>query len=307
MYSNDKPTDTLFRRAFKRFKNEIHVVDRDKEIIDFRLGTCVKDWDKLRHDKTFYITEADKRQLHINDPSDWLIYRNRNKPGLIVASNIFQESGHYFWGEKCLTDYICNPFRTNFDPKIKFATSDDILENSNLIGRKLRWSILGYDYDWDRKHYAQNRNNKFPENLRRLTTIIAQNLLNNQNYRGESCLVNFYHAKSTLAGHVDHSELVHDQPIIAISFGQPAIFLAGGSTLDEIYPLAIKVYGGDVVIMDGEMRLAYHAVPKILKDEFKLVEEYSTTEHSGEKIRNFVIDFINNHRINLSVRQVNPI
>ena len=47
------------------------------------------------------------------------------------------------------------------------------------------------------------------------------------------------------------------------SFGQTAIFLLGGQTKDTS-PTAMFLHSGDIIIMGGPARLAYHAVPKIL-------------------------------------------
>ena len=47
------------------------------------------------------------------------------------------------------------------------------------------------------------------------------------------------------------------------SFGQSAIFLLGGKTRDQA-PLAMYLRSGDIMIMAGDSRLAYHAVPRIL-------------------------------------------
>ena len=47
------------------------------------------------------------------------------------------------------------------------------------------------------------------------------------------------------------------------SFGQSAVFLVGGET-KSVQPQAIVLHSGDVVVMSGASRLAYHGVPKIL-------------------------------------------
>lgn len=55
------------------------------------------------------------------------------------------------------------------------------------------------------------------------------------------------------------------------SFGQNAIFLIGGRTLD-VKPLAIMLKSGDILIMSKESRLCYHAVPRVLsrwKNDFE--------------------------------------
>ena len=65
------------------------------------------------------------------------------------------------------------------------------------------------------------------------------------------------------AGHTDHSEENLRAPLLSISLGQPAIFLIGGSSLATV-PTAVLLRSGDVLLMERESRLAYHAVPRIL-------------------------------------------
>ena len=47
------------------------------------------------------------------------------------------------------------------------------------------------------------------------------------------------------------------------SFGQSAIFLVGGRT-KQVKPKALLLHSGDIVIMSGESRLAFHGVPRVL-------------------------------------------
>ena len=62
------------------------------------------------------------------------------------------------------------------------------------------------------------------------------------------------------------------------SFGQDAIFLLGGQT-KAVEPNAIMLHSGDVCIMSGPSRLAYHAVPCILPhDNCLLVDELCTVD-----------------------------
>ena len=62
------------------------------------------------------------------------------------------------------------------------------------------------------------------------------------------------------AGHTDHSEDNLSAPLLSISLGQPAIFLIGGFSLATV-PTAVLLRSGDVVMMERESRLAFHAVP----------------------------------------------
>lgn len=103
------------------------------------------------------------------------------------------------------------------------------------------------------------------------------------------------------------------------SFGQSAIFLIGGKSLDE-EPLPILLHSGDIIIMSKEARLCYHGVPRI-------VESVNKTWHSefiekGRMIKNPLFEedilkrindelswelfefYVSKSRINLNIRQV---
>ena len=61
------------------------------------------------------------------------------------------------------------------------------------------------------------------------------------------------------------------------SFGQSGIFLIGGKT-KQVKPVPILLQSGDVVIMSGESRLAYHGVPRILTSPDKHVPRTLSSE-----------------------------
>ena len=48
------------------------------------------------------------------------------------------------------------------------------------------------------------------------------------------------------------------------SLGQTAIFLVGGATVDVV-PSAVFLRSGDIVVLSAASRLAYHAIPKVVK------------------------------------------
>jgi len=59
---------------------------------------------------------------------------------------------------------------------------------------------------------------------------------------------------NTLTGHL---------VVFSDSFGQSAIFLLGGTRRQDP-PTAMYMHGGDVMVMSGQSRLLYHAVPRIV-------------------------------------------
>ena len=113
-----------------------------------------------------------------------------------------------------------------------------------------------------------------------------------KDYNAEAAIVNYYPTSSTLNPHTDHSERNLSAPLISISLGLSAVFLIGGSTLAEP-PTPILLRSGDVLVMAGESRMAYHALPKVLP---------ATWEGNSD---GQVGKYLSTHRININVRQVN--
>lgn len=98
------------------------------------------------------------------------------------------------------------------------------------------------------------------------------------------------------------------------SFGQTAIFLLGGQTIED-KTTALFLKSGDVLVMSSESRLAYHGVPKILKtneqvwNEVDEVDERNVTTEDMELYMNDkkwepFDDYLGHSRINMNVRQV---
>ena len=95
--------------------------------------------------------------------------------------------------------------------------------------------------------------------------------------------------------------------ILNISFGQTCVFLLGGRTLDEA-PSAMYLRSGDVVVMSRDTRLAYHAVPRILRHEALAGSLIQSTGREISSERRHTLDclqkYLNSSRINVNIRQV---
>ena len=90
------------------------------------------------------------------------------------------------------------------------------------------------------------------------------------------------------------------KPLVSFSFGQPAIYLTGGKTLDEPVE-AILLRSGDILVMSGQQRLVYHGVPRVLSGQ----AAFDGIENGlDEHIDKDVLDYANRCRINITVRQV---
>lgn len=78
----------------------------------------------------------------------------------------------------------------------------------------------------------------------------------------EACLVNFYDASAKMGLHQDRDEQNFDAPVISVSLGASCLFRIGG--LERNAPTrSIKLHSGDVIVLGGEGRLAFHGVDRI--------------------------------------------
>ncbi|MEM8631164.1 MAG: alpha-ketoglutarate-dependent dioxygenase AlkB [Pseudomonadota bacterium] len=78
----------------------------------------------------------------------------------------------------------------------------------------------------------------------------------------ESCLVNFYGEDARMGMHQDRDEADFDQPVLSVSLGDEALFRVGGSERGGPTQ-SIWIRSGDVVVLAGAARLAYHGVDRV--------------------------------------------
>ena len=219
------------------------------------------------------MTDSVSAMFGLKPPKLWNVYKHSHLPGFTFICNPFKNDiSRWYWIRQCLFEYhkppnICNLDALD-DSRVYNLWSDFMqsMNNGGILRKsqffKLRWVTLGYQYNWNTKLYYKEQKSEFPKDLKRLTKYISQ-CLGYRYYNAEAGIVNYYHLDSTLAGHTDHSEYDMDSPLFSISFGCDAIFLIGGSC-KTVKPVPMFLRSGDIVVMAGESRLAYHAVPKIL-------------------------------------------
>jgi hypothetical protein len=69
-----------------------------------------------------------------------------------------------------------------------------------------------------------------------------------------------------MGAHQDDREEDLSKPVVSLSFGpQSAVFLLGGETR-AVRPSAFVLADGDVVVLSGPARLAFHGVPRVFSD-----------------------------------------
>ena len=78
----------------------------------------------------------------------------------------------------------------------------------------------------------------------------------------ECCLVNFYGADARMGMHQDKEEESFDWPVLSISLGDDGLFRMGGAERGG-KTQSIWLESGDVVVMGGTARRAYHGVDRI--------------------------------------------
>jgi alkylated DNA repair protein (DNA oxidative demethylase) len=79
----------------------------------------------------------------------------------------------------------------------------------------------------------------------------------------EACLVNRYRGTAKLGSHVDADEAETRAAVVSISLGDDAVFHVGGPKRTD--PKAkITLRSGDVLVLGGASRLAYHGIDRVL-------------------------------------------
>ncbi len=78
----------------------------------------------------------------------------------------------------------------------------------------------------------------------------------------DCCLINFYGEGARMGLHQDNDEGDFSYPVVSISLGDDGLFRMGGTERGG-KTQSLWLNSGDVVVMDGEARLAYHGVDRI--------------------------------------------
>lgn len=102
----------------------------------------------------------------------------------------------------------------------------------------------------------------------------------------DACLVNLYREGARMGLHRDQDEADFGFPVLSVSLGDTAIFRLGG--LKRTDPTrSVRLASGDVCLLAGESRLAFHGVDRVLTGSSRLVPDGG--------------------RINLTLRRARPV
>jgi DNA oxidative demethylase len=99
----------------------------------------------------------------------------------------------------------------------------------------------------------------------------------------QACLVNFYSNDAKMGLHQDRDESEFDAPVLSVSLGDACLFRVGGLKRNDP-TVSFRLESGDVMLLEGSGRLAFHGVDRIYPDSSTLLK--------------------NGGRINLTMRRV---
>lgn len=86
----------------------------------------------------------------------------------------------------------------------------------------------------------------------------------------DSALVNLYRGPAKMGLHQDRDEDALSAPVLSVSLGDTAVFRIGGVHRSD--PTAtVRLSSGDLCVLEGEARLAFHGVDRTLAGSSRLV------------------------------------
>jgi DNA oxidative demethylase len=78
----------------------------------------------------------------------------------------------------------------------------------------------------------------------------------------EACLINIYNSAAKMGQHQDKDEQDFSAPVLSVSLGDDAVFSLGGVKRTDPRT-RLMLCSGDVVLLAGTARLAYHGVDRL--------------------------------------------
>jgi alkylated DNA repair protein (DNA oxidative demethylase) len=88
----------------------------------------------------------------------------------------------------------------------------------------------------------------------------------------EACLINYYAGAAKMGLHQDRDEDDFSAPVLSVSLGDTALFRVGGKTRKSPTQ-TFELSSGDVFVLGGEDRLAYHGIDRVLPGTSDLLAE----------------------------------
>ena len=87
----------------------------------------------------------------------------------------------------------------------------------------------------------------------------------------DCCLINHYTEGAKMGLHQDRDEADFSYPVVSISLGDDALFRVGGTERSDP-TRSVWLSSGDVVVIGGAVRLAYHGIDRIKFGSSRLLD-----------------------------------
>jgi alkylated DNA repair protein (DNA oxidative demethylase) len=86
----------------------------------------------------------------------------------------------------------------------------------------------------------------------------------------DACLVNLYRTGARMGLHQDRDEADFSHPVVSVSLGDQALFRIGGDDRGAATS-SLRLASGDVCVLAGRARLAFHGVDRIVPGSSRLI------------------------------------
>jgi alkylated DNA repair protein (DNA oxidative demethylase) len=100
----------------------------------------------------------------------------------------------------------------------------------------------------------------------------------------EACLVNLYESEARMGLHVDADEDAWDAPVLSISLGDTAVFRIGGPVRSDP-TRSVRLASGDVCLLGGPSRRAFHGVDRVLPGTSRLLPKGGRMNLTVRRVR----------------------
>jgi alkylated DNA repair protein (DNA oxidative demethylase) len=88
----------------------------------------------------------------------------------------------------------------------------------------------------------------------------------------EACLVNYYGPSARMGLHQDRDEEDFSAPVVSLSLGDSCMFRLGGVHRGDP-TRSFRLASGDVLLLAGDARLAFHGVDRVMAGSSRLLAE----------------------------------
>jgi alkylated DNA repair protein (DNA oxidative demethylase) len=99
----------------------------------------------------------------------------------------------------------------------------------------------------------------------------------------QACLINYYAEGTRMGLHQDRDEADFDAPVLSVSLGDSARFRIGG-TARRGPTESLLLRSGDVLVLGGPDRLAYHGIDRILFGSSRLLSRHPDLFPEGGRL-----------------------